>query len=206
MSDTIQRSPEWFNARIGKVTASNVYKIFTKGEGKTRASYMRALLDERLTGLPSSDVYENDDMRDGAENEGIGRSWYEAETGVMVDEVGFIEHPTIKNFGASPDGIIPSLNKGLEIKRPKRLTHLTRYMAWYLDKKDPIEVKYRYQMLAGMACLGYNSWDYLDYHEDYVDRQILITIERNEKEIEAMEQGIKLFLDELDELEAKFRR
>ena len=45
-----QRTDEWFAARLGKVTASNIAKVMAKGGGATRKNYMAQLVCETLTG------------------------------------------------------------------------------------------------------------------------------------------------------------
>ena len=50
----IQRSPEWFAFRLGKVSASRVADVMAKtksGPAASRTNYMMQLLCERLTGL-----------------------------------------------------------------------------------------------------------------------------------------------------------
>lgn len=48
--DCEQGTPAWHEARRGIVTASNFSKILAKGEGKVRATYMRTLAGEIITG------------------------------------------------------------------------------------------------------------------------------------------------------------
>ena len=51
-----QRSPEWYAARLGKVTASRVADLMAKtksGYSTSRANYMAELICERLTGKPT---------------------------------------------------------------------------------------------------------------------------------------------------------
>ena len=53
MSDREQGSPEWFQIRLGKVTASRVSDVIAKtktGWSASRANYMAQLIAERLTG------------------------------------------------------------------------------------------------------------------------------------------------------------
>jgi hypothetical protein len=48
-----QRSEEWFQARLGKVTASRVADVLAKiksGESASRRNYKIQLVSERLTG------------------------------------------------------------------------------------------------------------------------------------------------------------
>ena len=49
----IQGSPEWFAARVGKITASRVVDVMARtktGWGASRANYAAELIAERLTG------------------------------------------------------------------------------------------------------------------------------------------------------------
>ena len=50
-----QRTDEWFQQRLGKVTASNLHKVLAKtktGYGADRGNYMTQLVLERITGKP----------------------------------------------------------------------------------------------------------------------------------------------------------
>ena len=64
--DCIQGSEEWFEARLGFVSASNFGKVLNKKTG--RGLYMRKLAAERLTGL-REESYKNDIMENGSETE-----------------------------------------------------------------------------------------------------------------------------------------
>src|SRR5512139_4121316 len=100
----IQGSPEWFAARLGKVTASRVADLTARtksGWGASRANYMAALLVERLTGQ-SAPSYLNDEMKWGTEEEPHARIAYEFHVSEPVTQVGFIDHPTIPMSGATP--------------------------------------------------------------------------------------------------------
>ena len=61
-----QGSPEWLAMRLGKVTASRIGDLLSKGRGtapsKMAESYMMELIAERLTGL-SKPFFEKDEMR-----------------------------------------------------------------------------------------------------------------------------------------------
>ena len=120
-----QRSEEWFAARLGKVTASRVADIIAKtksGYSTSRANYMAELVCERLTGL-QGDSYQNAAMVWGINTEPFARQAYESRLADLVEEVGFIPHPTIENAGASPDGFVGE--DGLvEIKCPNTATHI----------------------------------------------------------------------------------
>lgn len=152
-----QRTEEWFNARLGCVTASRVSDVMAKtksGYSTSRANYMAELICERLTGQ-KEESYCNSAMQWGIDTEPEARSAYEIETGTLVKEVGFILHPSIPMFGASPDGIVG--DRGLEIKCPNKATHLE-----YLTTES-IPQKYIIQMHVGMLCTGLDKWDFVSY-------------------------------------------
>ena len=88
-----QGSPEWFAARLGRVTASRVADIIAKGRSggmsALRESYMDELIAERFTGK-TAEGFVNDAMRWGTQNEAAARSLYEFLRDVEVEQVGII--------------------------------------------------------------------------------------------------------------------
>ena len=100
--DCEQNSPEWFDCRRGVVTASNFAAVLAKGEGKTRATYMRKLAGEIITGevMPS---YSNAAMDRGhmMEQEAIDK--FAFIHGYQPLEVGFMRRGRV---GASPDRVV----------------------------------------------------------------------------------------------------
>lgn len=196
MSD-IQGSDEWFKHRIGKVGASRVGDVMAKGTGATRKAYMTELLVARLTGeYPES--YTSPSIQWGIDNEPLARSAYEIKTGCMVQEVGFINHPTIKGFGASPDGLVGT-DGGLEIKCPNTATHLDTVMTGKI-KRD-----YILQMQTGMACTGREWWDFASFDPRLPGKLELWIwrIYRDDGLIAEIESAVKEFLSELEEMEAR---
>src|SRR5688572_1709207 len=102
-----QGTPEWLQARCGKVTASRVADVIARtktGYGASRANYMAELIAERLTGKPA-EQYVNAAMTWGIENECFAKRVYEERFGVVIEDVGFSAHPFIEMSGASPDGL-----------------------------------------------------------------------------------------------------
>jgi hypothetical protein len=51
-TDIEQGTPEWFALRINKATASEFSAVLAKGQGKTRAAYLKRVVAEALTGKP----------------------------------------------------------------------------------------------------------------------------------------------------------
>lgn len=121
---TVQGTEEWFADRCGYVTASRYKDVLAKiksGEAASRRNYRAQLVCERLTNRPA-DSYCSPEMQRGTELEPIARMAYEARTGAIVIETGFIKHASMM-AGASPDGLIG--DDGLaEFKCPNTATHI----------------------------------------------------------------------------------
>ena len=197
-----QRSTEWFSARLGKVTASRVADVMAKtrsGYGASRKNYMMELLCQRLTGNIEVS-YQNAAMLRGTELEPVARAAYEIETGETVTEVGFVAHPEIDNFGASPDGLLG--DEGLiEIKCPNTAQHVE------FLRTGKIDDRYRLQMTAQMACTNRNWCDFVSY-DDRLPEELAYKRVRymlDEKKHDEMIKEVVLFLDELDALVHELR-
>jgi putative phage-type endonuclease len=190
-----QRTDDWFAARLGKVTASRVADVIAKtktGYGAGRANYMADLVVERLTGQKASS-FSNAAMEWGTEQEPYARAAYAAKTGILVEEVGFIDHPTVAMSGASPDGFA---EEGLvEIKCPNTATHLE----YIFDGKPP--QKYVTQMQWQMACTNRPWCDFVSFDPRLPERLQLLVVRvlRDDDYIKMLEQEVNTFLQELDD-------
>jgi putative phage-type endonuclease len=200
-----QRTPEWFQARLGKLTASRIADATARtktGWGASRANYMAELLTERLTGQRAPQ-YTNAAMEWGTQTEPEARTVYEFERNVTVEEVGFIPHPTIAMSGASPDGLVGDygLDYGLvEIKCPNTATHIEAL----LGLGGEIDGRYGKQMQWQMACTDREWCDFVSYDPRLpVAMRMLITrVLRDGKMIAKLEAEAKEFLAELAAKEA----
>lgn len=153
-----QRTDDWYEARLGKVTASRVSDVVARtktGYAASRENYMAQLVVERMT-QKVAPSFSSASMQWGTDTEPLARAAYEAEMQVMVDEVGFIDHPEIPMAGASPDGLVgPS---GLvEIKCPNTATHIDTLLNQTVPKQ------YHDQMMWQMICTGREWCDFVSY-------------------------------------------
>lgn len=198
-----QQSSDWFAARLGRVTASRVKDVMASGRGgapsATRKNYMMQLLCERLTGK-REEGFTSAAMQRGTDLEPVARSAYEIDRDVMTAETGLVLHPSIEGFGASPDGL--SGDRGLlEIKCPNTATHIATLQS---GRHDP---QYEWQMLAQIACTDRDWVDFVTFDDRLPDelQYACFRFERDEARIRQMETEIKLFLEELAELEHEMR-
>jgi len=205
----LQRTAEWMQQRCGKVTASRVADVLSKiksGESASRKNYKMELVVQRLTGQPQ-ESFTNAAMEWGTATEPQARMAYEAHTGLFVDEVGFIDHPTIEGFGCSPDGVvgetlhskhnsITPMTGLIEIKCPNTATHIETV----LENKAPS--KYIPQMQCQMAVTGAKWCDFVSFDPRVPeDLQLLVVrVERDQEYIDSMEVEVKQFLGEVLDL------
>lgn len=193
-----QGSDGWFLDRLGHATASNFSDVLAKGEGKTRKSYMMRLLAERLTGKPT-ETFSNKHTDRGTEHEPFARLAYEALTGNLVEEVGFIAHPDMK-AGSSPDGLIDK-DGGVEIKSVIPTVQLETIA------KGGFPSSHRAQIMGNLWTTGRAWWDFVSYSPDLPEnlRLYVFRVERDQAYIDELEKEVIRFLAELYELEKKYR-
>ena len=189
-----QGSPEWFAQRLGKVTASRVADVIAKtktGYSASRDNYMAQLVCERLTNTVA-ESFTNSAMQWGTDTEPFARAAYEAQTGVMVDEVAMLPHPTIEMAGASPDGLVGDDGQ-IEIKCPNTATHIDTL----LMQKVPL--KYLTQMQWQMACTGRDWCDFVSFDPrmpTYLQMWVC-RVNRDDVYIKLLEDEVGTFLAEV---------
>ena len=198
-----QQSAEWYAARVGKVTASRIADVMAtikSGEAAARANYRAELIAERLTGN-SGESFTSAAMERGIELEPFARAAYEAHKVIMVDQVGFIDHPSIEWSGASPDGLVGDVGL-IEIKCPNTSTHIGYLTAGVVPSK------YQPQMLWQMACTDREWCDFVSYDPRLPGNLSLFVVrfERDDKRIKEMESEVKRFLEEVEETVARLRK
>lgn len=201
--DIIQGSPEWFALRLGKVTASKVADVMSKGKGSAESAgvrnYRAALVCERLTGQ-REETYTNGAMQRGTDLEPLARECYEFLTGYTVDQVAFVDHPTVPMSGASPDGLVGE--EGLtEIKCPNSATHID-----YLLGGVPPSV-YVPQMAWQMACTGRKWCDFVSYDPRLPEelQMFVVRLHRDDAMIAEMERAVMLFNESVNRMIADLK-
>jgi putative phage-type endonuclease len=197
-----QGSAEWLAIRLGKVTASRITDVLAKGksgEAATREDYRTELLVQRLTNEPG-ESFTNAAMEWGTQTEPMARIAYEAHANVFVEQVAFVDHPTIEWFGCSPDGLVGETGL-LEIKCPASKNHL-KYL---LAGKPP--AKYVPQMQCQMAVTGREWCDFVSYDPRLPEdlQLFVVRLERDVSYIMAMEEEVDKFLKEVSGMYSKLK-
>lgn len=202
--DTVEQGSEaWMKMRLGKVTASRMSDVMSKGRGnapsKTSESYMIELIAEIITGQ-SKPFFENDAMRWGTETEPQARAMYEVNNDfVSVREVAFIEHSEF--IGVSPDGLIGD-DGLLEIKCPNTTTQLKRALS------DDYSADYKAQIQMQLWVSGREWCDFLSFDPrlecaaGYLQQRVY----RDEDYITEMKEKTDLFISKMNELLIKLTK
>lgn len=191
-----QRSAEWFAVKCGKIGAGRVHDITTKtrtGYGASRANVMAEIVCERLTGR-FTESFTTASMQWGIDQEAAARDLYSARTGQLIEEVGWVDHPTIADAGCSPDGLVG--DDGLiEIKCPNTATALD----YVLSRKIP--ARYQTQMQWQMACSSRAWCDFVSFDPRLPEhlQMLVIRVERDDQCIKELEAEVRDFLVEVEQ-------
>ena len=191
-----QGSIQWLMDRTGKVTASNFGKV--RGTPAKRDGYLFEHVCERLTGQPT-DHYISKPMQDGIEREPFARMKYEAATGAIVEEVGFLQHPDLPLVGGSPDGLVGA-DGIIECKCPTAPTHIRTLIDGMSSDHLP--------QIQGVLWITGRKWaDFISYYPDLpppLDLHIQ-RVERDEEYIGKLAAAVAGFLADAETLIARLQ-
>lgn len=176
-----QRTEEWFIARRGRVTGSNVGAILGVDPNRSRDDVMRAMV--RDWHRAESEFVESQPIVLGRHHEEGAIIEYEMDTGGNVESCGFFVSEKYDWLGASPDGLVG--DDGLiEIK--------CKYRA--KPSKDISEQPHYYaQVQMEMFCAD-KQW--VDFFQWSAQGTMLERVERNQDYIDLMIPRLREFYDE----------
>ena len=198
MSETMdapQGSVAWYEARLGRPTASNFGAVVGRkrnGEPlKARTDYQFKLVAERLAGLgPQVDTPA---MARGRDLEPTVVALYQHRNdGVALEEVGFVVGPN-GLYGASPDRLVGS-DGVLEVKTTA--PHL--YIADILTRGIP--ERFKWQMVGQLLVTGRKWCDLAQYCEPLGAMRVE-RLYRDDDDLRLLEEELAAFCAELEVLE-----
>ncbi len=201
---TAEDKAQWLAARAGKLTASRMadaMAILKNGDSAaSRAKLMRELLAERLTGF-SVPHYVNEAMEWGLEHEDEAVDYLVERFPQYSPQLSrFYEHPTILNFGATPDREIGP-DGLLEVKCPQTTT----YLEWVMAGEVPD--CHKAQMCAQLLCTGRAFVGFVAYDPRIRDEKRRLFVRKYQptaEELAKVESAAVKFLDELDAMFDQF--
>lgn len=169
--DCRQNSPEWTQARLGKVTASEADALVSP-EGKIRTgagpqAYLYRKLTEKILGFQLNDFGGSFDMTNGSLIENEALPWLAFAHDFPVERVGFCTDDAGR-YGFSPDGLIGE-DGGVEVKSPRPDTHLQYLMEGVVPKDYVVQVQF------SLYVSQRKWWKFLSYSRQFP--QLLIHVE-----------------------------
>jgi hypothetical protein len=182
------KSMEWFRARSGKFTPSELHKLMTEPKSKAdilsvgAITYIKEKIAETLIeNLPNENEFTNAATAWGNSYEDEAINLFSDQSDTEIIKPGFIDCNDF--FGGTPDGIAADGSFGIEVKCPYNPTiHLDNLI---LDPMDfPKARKEYYYQIQGYALLtGIKDWYFISYDPRQQDplkiRHILVEMDKD---------------------------
>ena len=132
----------------------------------------------------------------GNAHEDAARSNYEFTTGYEVTQVPFVFKDDTFRVGCSPDSLIMSAQKGCEIKCPFNTVHFVKFLT-----EDKLKPEYVWQNQFQMWITDAMVWDAVQYDPRMKTKPMhIVTIERDEKAMKALEDAVPQFIADMDKI------
>lgn len=185
--EKLQRTDLWDKDRLGKFTASEIYKLMTDPKSKsdifseTAWTYICSKVSETLTGYAL--VVNGEALVWGIEQENQAKKWFTTIKGMTIKELGFVAYN--EHSGGSPDGQVE--DGIIEIKCPWVTTNHIKHI---LDSENfrANFKQYYWQMQMNMMVTNNNKCYFISYDPriDAESGMFIKEIERNQADIDAM--------------------
>ncbi|AFM54896.1 exonuclease [Marinomonas phage P12026] len=185
-----QQSEEWFQMRLGTMTASKAKCIVAGATTDTRLTYMAELIAEVATGT-HKEMVKAKALDWGNQQEPHAVASYEFLNSTQVDSVPLLYSDDMR-CACSPDGVVS--DRGLEIKCPLTTEVHIRSIT---DKK--IKSDYLWQIQYSMFVSGLDLWDFGSFDPRMKKKNLhIITVERDDKMQKTLEDAIPQFISDMD--------
>ena len=185
----LQRTDEWFAARRGKPTASEMWRLMAGNDAVNR--FKSEKLAERMCGHFSNRAdQDNVHIRRGIELEPEAIRAYEAKTGLLTTEGYWVDKVS---WGCTPDAFVEE-DGLLQVKCPTAINAIkTRYYSgddWRVSQKE-----YYWQVMAEMAGTDRQWADVGIYCKEFADPDLWLYVKRIERD----ENAVAELLEKIDE-------
>jgi predicted phage-related endonuclease len=197
--DAPQRSPEWFAARLGRVTGSKASCVLMGEKTAGRADYVLQLALERITSQCEEPGFTSAEMQRGIDKEPLARMQAEA-SGVLIRETGFLRHDKLM-IGASLDGDTDDFRCIWEFKCPKSTTHV-KYLksaGAELLKDYQAQITHNVFVTGAERAVAGSFDDRLPHGLDWVQREVRAA----DLPLAEYEKALMKFLDDVSNMQAE---
>ena len=191
--DINQGSPEWFEIRVGKVTASHAQAIGNNGKGLD--TYLLEVVSEMFSSA-QKDQYSNEHTERGNELEPLARSMYELQENVEVEEIGFAEYNDF--VGCSPDGLVGK-DGMIEIKCPDDKTYFNILM------EEKIDSGYDWQCQMNMLILKRKWCDLVYYNPNFEKSMKIFRLKPDKEMFSRLKEGFAKAEKEIIRMISKYK-
>lgn len=191
--ELIQGTPEWFDIRKGKVTASHAQAIGNNGKGLD--TYLNEVMAEYFSSA-EKEQYSNIHTERGNELEPVARSMYELMNNVVVDQIGFCEYNEF--VGCSPDGLIGT-DGMIEIKCPDDRVYFNILM------NEKIDSAYDWQCQMNMLILERKYCDLIFYNPNFEKSMMTFRLVPDEVMFEKLKVGFQKAEEQIIKLITKYK-
>jgi hypothetical protein len=214
----LQRTPEWYEARMGKFTASCFHEVLSKPADK-HARWSKTALKciERAALQIHMGQYvfrpDNEATRWGMDQESAAIREFTLKTGLQTIDSGFLIHPQIQDVGATPDAIVlcpDGQRVPLQVK-----CHFNRYShpdylkrLWSGEDLKKMKSHY-YCQVQGEIWVTQSHYGYFASYDPRMPEDCRIhsvKVNRDELFIEKLEQKVRMAIHERNEIVEKLRK
>jgi putative phage-type endonuclease len=192
--EMLQRTPEWYALRKGKLTASHADVIAAAGRGLD--TYILKLVADSFSSA-DPDSYTNEHLQRGIELEDQARELYSLTTGHEVKQVGFIELNEL--IGCSPDGLVGE-DGGIEIKCHDNKEHFRLLIG------EPIDSAYLWQIQMSLFITGRKWWNYVAYNPTFEKNLLIKRFIIDPLMIGKLTEGIMIGTQKIKELMKRYEK
>lgn len=175
-----QLTPEWFEIRAKRLTASHAQAIGSAGKGLN--TYVLQKMSEFYS-KGEKEYYSNKDTERGNRLEPSAAFLYSVKQEIDVEKIGFVIHNDY--IGASPD-LFAGPDGLAEIKCPNDKTFFNLMLDFYIDSK------YDWQMQMQMLVCKKNYCDYVCYNPNFKNNLLIKRVLPNKAKQDKLLKGFLL--------------
>lgn len=199
-----QRSEQWFIARRGKLTSSEIHKIMGKDAlSETAKTYLLDKVSETLGGFAS--LASGPALEWGTELEETAIQIYSEIRNVQVDKASFISYN--EHYGGSPDGLVGT--EGIvEVKCPYNSTNHFKHGLIKSDAEfKKAKTDYYYQCISNMVCANAQWCDFISFDPRVKPEysMYIYRLHRNEDEVKSVLERVEVAAEYMKELKEKLK-
>ncbi len=189
--EAFQGEDEWYNLKLGVLSASNADCIVAKKGTAKRETYMASLIAQICTGImPEINSYHLDW---GKTHESAARAYYEFQTGRKLIELPFVFKNAKFRCGVSPDCFAED-GRDVEIKCSSNSENHVKFIM-----SDKIKPEWQWQINFNMYCRESEAIDFCSYDPRMHKRLLEIkTFERDPEKIKKIEDCVPEFIKDMD--------